>query len=206
VFLGDYLDSFEMSDSTILDNLQRIIDLKKLFPDKVILLWGNHEMQYLFSPSYYGCTGFRMSMMGTLHQLLNANKDLFQYAFQYKNYIWTHAGIHVDWWKKQFKGKNKQNIADQLNISFNANNPKKRQSSKIRSLFDIGLERKGIADVGGPLWVDITALWENGLPGYHQIVGHTAVGKITTCSSPKDGSVTFCDCLDAVETFHIIEV
>jgi metallophosphoesterase superfamily enzyme len=48
VFLGDYVDSFTISDAQILDNLQKLIDYKKSNPDKVTLLWGNHDLMYYF--------------------------------------------------------------------------------------------------------------------------------------------------------------
>ncbi len=204
IFVGDFVDSFDMSDTTIFSNLQSIIDIKKLFPEKIILLWGNHEMQYLFNQEYQ-CSGYRPTMFTSLHFLLNDNRDLFQYAFQYKNYIWTHGGIHCGWWKYRFKGKDNENIADQLNNAFEQKQPKIYKPN-IEPLFDCGWDRGGSAKVGGPLWIDRRSLWEKGIHGYHQIVGHNIVPKIMTCKSKKDGSVTFCDCLDEVEDFYIINV
>lgn len=43
IFLGDYVDDFPpTTDGEILDNLFKIIEIKKAFPEKIILLWGNH--------------------------------------------------------------------------------------------------------------------------------------------------------------------
>ena len=50
IFIGDYVDSFEKSDFAILENLKKIISLKKRHPDKVVLLLGNHDVQYLHYP------------------------------------------------------------------------------------------------------------------------------------------------------------
>jgi hypothetical protein len=58
--------------------------------------------------------------------------------------------------------------------------------------------------VGGPLWIDRTSIWEKGINGIHQIVGHSKVDNIMTCKSKKDGSITFCDCLDSIENYNIL--
>ena len=47
VFVGDYVDSFDISNVRILDNLKKILFFKKALPDKVVLLIGNHDIQYL---------------------------------------------------------------------------------------------------------------------------------------------------------------
>lgn len=43
IFLGDYVDEWELSDNIILNNLKDIIEFKKSNIDKVVLLYGNHE-------------------------------------------------------------------------------------------------------------------------------------------------------------------
>ena len=47
VFIGDYCDSFTETSDKIKDNLLELIRFKTLYPDHVILLWGNHDYQYL---------------------------------------------------------------------------------------------------------------------------------------------------------------
>ena len=44
IFVGDYVDSFTISNTTILNNLLDIIEFKKSFKNKVILLLGNHDI------------------------------------------------------------------------------------------------------------------------------------------------------------------
>jgi hypothetical protein len=208
VFLGDYFDAFDDENKTntdMIDNILRIIELKKNYPDKVILLWGNHELHYLFTPTEYQTSGFRMGLYPVLHQLLNRDKNLFQYAFQIKNYIWTHAGIHIGWWNFRFKGDNEKNISDQLNETF----LQKKQGihdPKVETLMDCGIKRWGSEKVGGPLWADKTEMWLKGIPGYNQIVGHSKVFNIVTSPVKKDASITFCDCLCTTENYHIVEI
>lgn len=205
VFTGDYVDDFMISDADMFENLNNVIDYKKKNPDNIILLWGNHEQHYLFANPQYHCSGFRISMFPIIHQTLNGNKKLFQYAFQHKDHIWTHAGIHVGWWEYVYKGNLEENIANQLNTTFNAKDIN-YSDSKIESLFDCGHDRGGDRQIGGPLWVDKNTIWEKGIPKYHQIVGHSRVSEIKKCRSREDGSITFCDCLHSVEQCHIVEI
>ena len=51
VFLGDYLDPYSREGITFEDALiefEEILDFKKAYPDKVVLLVGNHEILNLF--------------------------------------------------------------------------------------------------------------------------------------------------------------
>lgn len=43
IFIGDYVDSFNIDDMSISANLFDIISLKEKYPEKIILLWGNHK-------------------------------------------------------------------------------------------------------------------------------------------------------------------
>jgi predicted MPP superfamily phosphohydrolase len=61
IFLGDYVDSHTLSDLVILENLKKIIALKKRPPEKVVLLLGNHDAHYLHYPRFE-CSGFRPTM------------------------------------------------------------------------------------------------------------------------------------------------
>jgi len=78
IFLGDYVDSFDETDAVILFNLQEIIKFKQKYPEHVVLLLGNHDLQYMFSMKLHGCSGYRPSMYQELHKLFNDDKGLFE--------------------------------------------------------------------------------------------------------------------------------
>jgi len=186
VFLGDYTDSFTETNVQILNNLREIITFKTRYPDNVILLWGNHDIQYYTSYEEHGCSGFRPEAYFDLHEILRNNRHLFQLAFQYKNYLWTHAGISRGWYQYQFPYQS-ANIADDLNKAFEEN---------MGCIFDVGYSRGGYKDVGGPLWADKRETWNKPIKEYHQIVGHTRINNITTREINKDTSITYIDCLE----------
>ena len=51
IFLGDYLDPYNDEDISPNDayyNLIDIVDLKKEYPNNVILIWGNHDLHYMY--------------------------------------------------------------------------------------------------------------------------------------------------------------
>jgi len=134
VFVGDYTDSFSKSNSEIFQNLKDLIEFKKNYPNNVVLLLGNHDMQYLTSYGENGCSGFRPEAYFDLHELFRENRTLFQLAFQYKNYLWTHAGVHRGWYQFDFPFNTGENVAENLNLSFEQNTP---------SIFTVGRSRGG---------------------------------------------------------------
>jgi len=207
IFLGDYVDSFDKKDAEVLSNLNNIIQLKKDYPDNVILLLGNHDLAYICQN--YLISGFRFSMMHDLFALFQVNKKLFQIAFQIKNTIWTHAGIHKGWWnlyvkpyitgKKEDRFSNKlincKNQADYLNLMYAFN---------YEPLYMISYYRGGTSKVGGPVWADRREVYTKPLEGLYQVVGHTPVNEVKTYNFPKiNVTLTFCDCLEHDKFYYL---
>jgi predicted MPP superfamily phosphohydrolase len=215
VFVGDYVDSFDIKDEFMLNNLLDIIKLRKEYPNKVVLLWGNHDIQYLFGETKYRCTGFRESIYHELNRIFIENRDIFQLAFQYKNYIWSHAGIHRGWYKTFIEekthiirnGEKKDyleidksgNIADILNFCFEARHD---------GIFNISWHRGGNDSVGGPLWADKNETYKKPIIGYHQIIGHSRVDCVKTYKNYGDDltSTTYIDCMSIDNDFLVSKI
>lgn len=206
IFLGDYCDDFPpTTDTQIFQNLFEIIELKKKLPDKVVLLWGNHEAHYLHED--FGCSGFRVSMKASLHNLLKENEKLFQYAYQEKNVLFTHAGLttcFIKYLSKHGVELTGPNYADQIN--------EMAQTHNFKLLHAVGYIRGGLDECGGILWEDKSAWlnWFNCLPeGIHQYVGHSKVPSAYSSEwniPGPDRSIRFCDCLDTVTEFYEVEI
>jgi len=188
-----------ISDEEMIENLQDIIDLKRMNMGNVILLKCNHDLCYQYiNDKSFRCSRFRESIGQELSDLFNFNKNLFQNAWQYKNIIISHAGIQHNWFINEFKGDiNNLNIADQLN------NPK----TKIQedALFQIGKIRGGWASVGGIFWADRSEL-KKPLKGVTQVVGHNRVKDISFYENKKYGNIYFIDCLGYKENILIMEL
>jgi len=208
VFVGDYVDSFTETNVIIKHNLLEIIRFKKLYPNHVELLWGNHDVNYVqnlpWQPMKGHVSGFRPEAHFELYDIFNTNKDLFQVAYQKNNYLFVHSGIHFGWYHfvftkaiKEYKEFNDLSVAEQLNLAFEYN---------IECLHDIDWYRGGGNKVGGPLWADKQMLDKKPLKYTHQIVGHNPVDEIRTYKPYKnnDASITFIDVLHTKKSFYTV--
>ena len=203
VFIGDYVDSFYHSDDEILKNLLEVIELKKTHPEKIILLWGNHDLAYLFrGKSPHACSGFRYPMLNALADLFDKNRTLFRTAWQVENYLWTHAGIVQQWFKSFIEEQvrtDDQNLAVTLNRLFDA---------YYLPLFNVSSARGGWQKDSGPFWADRSETLRDPLLNYHQVVGHTKTGNgiLRYFSEDSEISVTYTDCLESEDEFFELQI
>jgi len=91
VFIGDYWDSFHISFEEQVECFLEIIALKKKYPEKIVLLLGNHDIHYLTNKTEY--SGYQHDKWREIQKLMQENLDLFQSAYQYKDVLFTHAGL-----------------------------------------------------------------------------------------------------------------
>ncbi|MCL1936890.1 MAG: metallophosphoesterase [Candidatus Azobacteroides sp.] len=185
IFLGDYLDPYEnIARQKLIGNLNEIIQLKKEHPDDATLLLGNHDLHYFMDEIALG-SRFDFKISEKAWALFSENIQLFQFAFQDENYVFTHAGISHQWFIEDFKGDAGRNIAEQLN------NP---SSEQIPAWCRCGAYRGGKRGaIGGIFWADIHELQEP-LPNFIQVVGHNRVKDVVEYTN-KGGRIIFCDCL-----------
>ncbi len=204
IFLGDYTDSFVESDETIYENLKEIIQLKRKKPNKVILLIGNHDAQYLHFP-HYRCSGYRPHTQPALSTLFAKHESLFQVAHQEADYLFTHAGVSSNWlaYAQQKVAKELPDLKPDKGMA-KFLNELHRQPLRLRNLlFEVGPERGGLDAFSGPVWADRTETFIDFLPDFHQIVGHTPVDDFTTASN-QTGSITYTDVLETKTAFYEI--
>ncbi len=203
IFTGDYSDSYAYSDEQILGNLLDLIELKKNYSDKVILLLGNHDIQYMFLSEGFQCSGYRPTMASTLKTVFNDNKKLFQIAYQISDHIWSHAGIAEKWYeynKDEIDEFSRKFDCEYLADTFN----KMMYAKENRLLHQVGKKRSGFYPAGGITWADRTETSLNPFKGYHQIVGHTPIDMITKWGD-EHGSIRYIDCLHKLEYFKNLE-
>lgn len=186
VFLGDYLDPYGyVHRGKLLDNLRAIMQLKRDRPEDVVLLLGNHDLHYFCEDACIG-TRFDEEIAEAASWMFLHNIDLFQYAFQDGEYLFTHAGVSQEWFECDFCGDASQPVAEQLNHP---------AADQIPALLRVGYARGGRRrDTGGIFWADESELDEP-LHGFIQIVGHNRVEEVTERIGPGGGKIVFCDCL-----------
>ena len=204
IFVGDYLDSFTILPTFQLVNLNDIIQLKKDNLDKVVLLFGNHDIHYLYYPKYKG-SGFQEYLWQDYYDIFKKNESLFQIAYQIENYLWTHAGVsrnYLKWLEKQFLTFTKPSlhtsgIGDFLNRT--------NDSINREFLHTISLHRGGMDPFGGITWADKKETKKDLILGIHQIVGHSKTKDIETYGD-ETSSITYVDCLDTKIKFYEKEI
>lgn len=216
IFLADYCDSYTHSNAEILHNLKQIIEFKKEYKDKVVLLLGNHDLQYweINNPVAPKCidNGYRLEMAHDLYFLFKENEKLFQVAYQIGNYLFTHAGISEGWYNQHRDvikgfwdlladsgGHTGVNLAEVLN--------KLAQTRHRGILHDIGEARRGdFGTFGGPFWADYKETSISPLQGYRQIVGHTPKNDIESIHFNETTSITYVDVLATREKIYELEI
>ena len=174
IFLGDYLDPYpkeEMSDKDAFQGLEDIINFKKEHPDMVTLLWGNHDLHYLY-PEYMG-SRYDFDHAERNAHLFWDNQSLFQMAYDVrvgdKKYLFSHAGVGRMWVLSHFP-----NLADE-DITANLLNDLVGYHEFMSALGDVSRYRGGKKEYGSMIWADPRELIEeeNRLSGVIQVFGHT---------------------------------
>lgn len=194
IFLGDYVDSFHISNMQILENLKNIIKFKLENPEQVECLFGNHCIQYAFSP-HYRCSGFRPEMLTDLKMLFETNRNIFNIAYQHNNYLFTHAGVCQKWLEFARHSLTKWGLNDDLSNIGEIMNKVSRTNDNWE-LHLVGEIRGGLRyDVGGPTWADKSETENDLISNFHQFVGHTPVPAIETVYKDLNTSITYLDTL-----------
>ena len=203
IFTGDYVDTRneDITEHMILDNLNDVIFLKKAMHDKVILLWGNHDIHYI-NP-IMRCSGYNPLMQEALGKVFTDNRRLFNVAHQVGNHLWTHAGLTSGWMYKHIpmfedaKHRNHAAVKDMVNDPARlAEMLNVLHLNHDLSILKISASRGGDSAVPGPLWSDISEMEMMPAQGYHQIVGHSPVEMVYTKTFCDVTSVTFINTLE----------
>lgn len=189
IFVGDYTDPYgyeeKISYDDMLNNLNDILNFKDKWKDNVILLFGNHDAQYIGLGGETNRYDFRHSR--EIMHTFQDDIDLFSgVVYQIgEKYLISHAGVSKKWYKRAFKKEFSGTLSDlcsEINELWD--------KDKLKFSFGFGADYGdyyGSSSTHGPLWIRETALWENNIFGFEsdkiQIVGHT---RMVECFGNKD--------------------
>lgn len=183
VFLGDYVDSFNIPPELCLENLSDLFAYRCSTPN-VYMLVGNHDYHYMrYDTDKY--SGYQHNWMKAYRSILLDNYHLLDMAYTFKHnntkYVCSHAGV-----SKVFLDDNDITV-EGLNDLWKAN----------PSMFGF---KHGVGDYygehpsQGPLWIRPGSLLDNAVEGYDQIVGHTCIDYTTTYFTMNSDRITIvCD-------------
>lgn len=175
IFLGDYVDPYsqefpnlthkELQEKTIAD-FKDIIAFAKQYPDKVVLLDGNHLLHY--ADKEFRCSRFDYELYLQLHDLYNQNNTLFKPAYMIDDVLFTHAGVTKEW---------VDYVSEHRPIKYENNPVEFIHQCDFTSLMAASRYRGGWNRYSGPEWLDVHELnYLTPLPGYFQVFGHTNIG------------------------------
>ena len=219
VFLGDYLDPYphEHPDTPIeivredaIETLKEIIELKKKYPERVVLLLGNHDCTYMVSREICECRTDYLRFR-EIENIFTSNRELFQLAYEMtvngKHFIFSHAGIHRQFAIDCFGDTvNEDNVVNLFNDAFREGN------YGILTGLGVYSRYRGWSpfDHGSLVWADARE-WKLNDPdetwGYN-VVGHTML------KQPYIGEyIAFIDTQEAyainkdgkIEKYHVLE-
>jgi len=158
VFLGDYWDHWTTGYNRQLSNFIQILKFKKKHPDKVVLLWGNHDTSYYLDER---CSGHQPGVAFDIYQMLKVHNNLFDVIFIADKWIFVHGGVSKDWMRHA-------GMKDPSEIN---------QMFKERSGYFkwVGPDGYGNNQFEGPLWIRPGALRKYALDGYNFAVGHSEI-------------------------------
>ena len=184
IFLGDYCDPYkrEFTTNHIIENLKNIIELKKSNPENIVLLFGNHDLHYIY-PQAPMCSRLMIDATQILSNLFTENIELFCNAYRKNKLLFTHAGVSEEWLHYTNMGR-VENLEQCLN-----------SPNEYPEIFICGKHRGGSKPYSGIFWADSKEMY-NPLEGYIQIVGHSRMQQINIQKSQDNNTaVIFCDSL-----------
>jgi len=206
IFLGDYLDgyAYEWEKGTDyqrngIDNLKTIIELKKQYSDRIILLLGNHDCGYAISTNICDCRTDRKNFK-EIQDIFKENINLFQLAYEDiisdKRYVFSHAGISKAFIEHCLeKSVNEDNVVNYLNNALATND---RNILLDLDIYDRYRGWDGYS-FASPVWADIRE-WDEG-EFKQEGVGYMIIGHTQLISEPIITD-TFA-CLDCRKAFYI---
>lgn len=200
VFLGDYLDPYwgeGIDAEEAYEELDEIIGLKRMSPERVTLLLGNHDLHYLTS-QMGGCR-FDWRHAYQNKALLWSNLRFFDIAHFAnagdKQYLFTHAGVLKAWYGEHYGDTlpaTAKGISSRLNEQLHNS---VSQPKLYESLSNISPIRGGTHLYGSPVWADESEHHKDRaeFDGIYQVFGHTLM--------QKEKITPYWACLDCIEAF-----
>lgn len=216
IFMGDYFDPYEynISYDERLDNFEKILQLKKENPHKVILLFGNHDLHYLPEiRQKYGRYDNHMAVHYKIgerfEEMLKAGTLQIAYTEPGTDLFFIHSTLSAKWYNLHVLHKNALEAQEsgiieiaptekarlELEVQLNNLNPLAYDFS------DVYWDVYGYDESQGPLWWRCMNQYGYGLQegwimrGITQVNGHTQRNGLETYRCKSGCQVVLVDIL-----------
>ena len=178
---GDYFDSKAKEASTVTETCRFLMEVADTYADKVTILLGNHDVQYLEGRHRYlkyrnpkklnyKLSGFSNNKGQKIAKNLSEDFSRELRLFQLVNgYLISHAGIAKKHWaphsETAFPLDSFNQYCDEVLNNF---------AHQYYSILAAGTARGGDEPAGGIIWLDWDDEFSDEAIPYPQIVGHTS--------------------------------
>lgn len=185
IFMGDYVDDWGVVPEASLNLLTSLLELKHRYPDKVVLLLGNHDLSEWLSGEF-ACSGYNKLTHSLVKPFFDKHEDEFDIAYSIGNTLFTHAGLTTGWvndlkLSKKLKTAIGETNAERYTNILNTAKQLRNIDEDARHIFNT-LSTAGPGRGGwhspSPLWADFQELVAQSVPHINQVVGHTPVKRI----------------------------
>jgi predicted MPP superfamily phosphohydrolase len=213
VFIGDYFDSFDIKGEEQLNNFLDIIEYKKSNGKEVIMLIGNHDYHYFPEIGDTGTSGYQAMFSYQINPVLDANREHLQIAYQFDEFLFSHAGISSKFLDSVFgvNGWKLETMVEQINELFKYK-PLTFSFGEAVSIQKLSyLDPYGDNEEQSPIWIRPRSLMAANKDTLRkkviQIVGHTQVKKLDINGAMKaaGGRYYLIDCQGTTGEYLIIE-
>lgn len=174
IFLGDYLDPYPcegISMQMAYERFKEIIELKKTYPDNVVILLGNHDWSYI-NPRIFKCSRHDIFFEEDVKELFLENENIFQMVHVEKicekTLVFSHAGILKSWANDILKACDCKYIANIYNRPFT-----NIDKVALNALNCVSKMRGGHNNYGSMIWADVNEFSIEEFDNYYQVFGHT---------------------------------
>lgn len=164
IFLGDFFDHGEKEYSEQKQNFLNVLDFRKQNPDKVVILIGNHDANYILPD----LRKWQPEHAEEIENLIIQNLGLIDFVYLERNWLFSHAGFSEVWIQNQL-GYNE--ISEELIVLLNT----QFHNGVFTNLRFTGSSGYGDEVTQNPLWIRPDSLMKSAVCGVNQVVGHTEV-------------------------------
>lgn len=191
VFLGDYLDPYMFEGGDIMDmdkgfeNLKEIMKLKEDNAEKVVLLLGNHDLQYIYPEINSGRYDEENAQRNI--DYFSYNIGSFDMAYECdidgKRFFFSHAGVMKKWAERcewLFKSEGEIPSANLFNSYIHYDKTDKSKEFKnvqfVNVLDIVSYLRGGYDSYGSMIWSDVRERFmkkNKEFENVYQIFSHT---------------------------------
>ena len=164
IFLGDFFDHEEKEYNEQKQNFLNVIEFKKQNIEKVVVLIGNHDANYILPD----LLKWQPEHGEEIENLILQNLELIDFAYLENNWLFSHAGFSEVWMQNQLAcNEISEDLIKFLNNQFH--------NGVFTNLRFTGLSGYGDEITQNPLWIRPDSLMKSAVCGVNQIVGHTEV-------------------------------